>query len=68
MIGFIVVMSVVDITGHGADAGTIGGWFDADPYSVIMDDRTFWIFLLLVVLVRGAGPISLDAVLRRNAG
>ena len=28
MIGFIVVMSIVDITGHGADAKTIGTVFD----------------------------------------
>ena len=65
MIAFIVVMSVVDVTGHGADAATLGAWFDGDPYSNIIDSRSFWIFLLLVIFVRGAGPISLDAILKR---
>jgi len=34
MIVFIVVMSVVDVTGHGADPTTIGAWFDRKAGSV----------------------------------
>ena len=60
MIGFIVVQSVTDIVGHGADAKTIGAWFDAASDSHIMDQRAFWVFLLLYLMVRGAGAISLD--------
>ena len=66
MIGFILVMSFVDITGHGADAATIGMWFDNVPDAKILDQRLFWIFVLLVPLARGAGPLSLDALLRRG--
>ena len=39
MIGFISVMSLVDITGHNADATTIGQMFDRLPYGIIMDQR-----------------------------
>ena len=66
MIGFIVVMSIVDIVGHGADAVTIGSWFDNVPDAKILDQRLFWIFLLLIPMVRGAGPLSLDALLKRS--
>lgn len=66
MIGFVIVMSIVDVTGHGADAATLGAWFDGDPYSKIVDSRTFWVFLLLVLVVRGAGPLSLDGLLRQR--
>ena len=66
MIGFILVMSVVDIAGHGAAAATIGMWFDNVPDAKILDQRLFWILLLLIPLARGAGPLSLDALLRRG--
>lgn len=67
-IGFIVVMTIVDITGHGADATTIGGWFDGDPASLIMDQRAFWIFLLLVLVIKGGGKLSVDYLLGRSRG
>jgi putative oxidoreductase len=63
MIVFIIVMTYVDITGHGADAKTIGALFDGDPYAIIADDRLLWIFLLLVPTLKGPGLISLDALL-----
>jgi len=66
MIGFIVVQSVVDIAFHGADAATIGAWFDRMPDAVILDQRALWIFLLLVLAVKGAGALSLDALLGRR--
>ncbi len=66
MIGFILVMSLVDIVGHGADAATVGMWFDHVPDAKILDQRLFWVFLLLVPLARGAGLLSLDALLRRG--
>lgn len=67
MIAFIIVMSVVDVTGHGADAATIGMWFDRIPDAKILDQRALWIFMMLYLVYRGAGALSLDAVLRRRA-
>lgn len=67
MIGFVVVQSWVDVVGHGADAGTIGAWFDKAPSSLILDQRAFWVFLLLYLVFRGAGPVSLDRLLFRQA-
>lgn len=68
MIGFIVVQSLTDLIGHGGfeHPETFGAWFDRFPDSVIMDQRAFWIFVLLVLVVKGAGPLSLDAALRRK--
>ncbi len=66
MIVFILVISYVDITGHGADAVTIGAWFDKIPDSKILDQRLLWIFLMMVIIVRGAGPLSLDALFKRR--
>lgn len=65
MIGFIVVMSYVDITGHAVDAKTIGAPFDGLPGGVIADQRLLWVFVLLVLVVKGAGAISLDALLEK---
>mgnify|MGYP001549495080 CR=1 FL=1 len=66
MIGFVVVQSWVDITGHNADDTTIGAWFDGLPSALIVDQRAFWVFLLLYLVFRGAGPLSLDAGLARR--
>ncbi len=66
MIGFIVVMSIVDVVGHGAGAVTIGAWFDNVPDAKILDQRALWILLLLVPLTRGAGPLSIDAFFLRR--
>ncbi len=65
MIGFIGMMSIVDIYGHNADAATIGAMFDRLPYGLIMDQRLLWVFLLLVLVIKGGGPISLDYVLTK---
>lgn len=66
LIGFVVVMSWVDVTGHGVDAKTIGMPFDGLPGGVIADQRLLWVFLLLVLVFKGAGAISLDALLCRT--
>lgn len=63
MIAFIIAMSAVDIWGHGVDASTIGTLFDRHAGSPIADQRVLWAFPLLVLVVRGAGPLSLDYVL-----
>lgn len=62
MIGFIAVQSLVDLFGHGgiAHAETLGAWFDGMPSGVILDQRAFWVFVLLYLVFKGAGPLSLD--------
>lgn len=67
MIGFIAVMSIVDITGHGLDAKSIGAMFDRIQDGVVADQRLLWIFPLIYLAVKGAGAISLDAVFGRAA-
>lgn len=67
MIGFVVMQSLTDIVGHHADPATIGAWFDRIENSAIMDQRALWIFVLLVIVIKGAGPLSLDRLLRRRA-
>jgi putative oxidoreductase len=68
MIGFLVVMSLTDIYGHGVDAATIGLPFDADPYGKILDQRLLWAFTLAVPMLLGGGALSLDAVVSRWLG
>lgn len=65
MIGFIIVMTWTDITQHGVDAATIGAWFDRDASSLIADQRSLWGFLLLLLALKGPGPISLDGLFGR---
>ncbi|WP_420860857.1 DoxX family protein [Algirhabdus cladophorae] len=66
MIGFIVVQSIVDVTGHGVGGADLGAWFDKASGSLIMDQRGLWIFLLLVLVIQGAGPLSLDRLFGRS--
>lgn len=69
MIGFIAVQSLTDLYGHGGlqHAATLGAWFDRKPDGVILDQRALWVFLLLVLAVKGAGALSLDRLVFRNA-
>jgi putative oxidoreductase len=66
MIGFTLVQSYVDVAFHGADATTLGALFDRDPAGVILDQRALWLFLYAYLAIKGAGAVSLDAVLRRR--
>ena len=59
MIGFLVVMSLTDIYGHGIDAATIGAMFDTDPYGLIADQRLLWGVLMAVLMATGGGRVSL---------
>lgn len=69
MIGFVLLQSLTDIYGHGlTDPGTIGGWFDRMPDGAILDQRLLWLSLLVLLVVKGAGALSLDAALRRRRG
>ncbi len=63
MAGFVVVQSLTDIIGHGAAPETVGQWFDRASDALILDQRAFWMLLFLVLIVKGAGPISADRFL-----
>jgi putative oxidoreductase len=60
MIGFVIVQSLTDIYGHGAEGATIGAWFDNASNALIADQRAFWILGMLVLVFKGAGPFALD--------
>lgn len=66
MIVFVTVQSYVDIVFHGVDKETIGAWFDRASDAAILDQRALWVFLLLYVIIYGAGRISLDYLLKRR--
>lgn len=55
MIGFIMVMTLTDLFGHGAALGEIAS------------SRTIWISLLMVPLLMGGGALSADRWLRGRA-
>ena len=64
MIGFIIVQSLTDLFGHDliSSSDVVGTWFDRTPDAVIMDQRLLWIFLLFVLVVKGAGKLSVDHI------
>lgn len=66
MIGFITVQSLTDLYGHGAidHAETVGKLFDRLPDAVILDQRLLWVFLLLTLVIKGGGMLSLDRALK----
>ncbi|MTI03806.1 MULTISPECIES: DoxX family membrane protein [Alphaproteobacteria] len=59
MIGFVWVQTLVDVNGHGIKLGSL-----FDNAITLMDQRVMWTFLFLVIAINGAGPISLDRLLR----
>ncbi|MFP4274269.1 MAG: DoxX family protein [Paracoccaceae bacterium] len=65
MIGFILLQSLTDLYGHGGidHAETLGAWFDRMPDGAILDQRALWVFVLLVLVIRGGGWLSLDRML-----
>ncbi|WP_068313316.1 DoxX family protein [Polycladidibacter hongkongensis] len=64
-IGFVAVMTYVDVTGHGVDAGAVGAWFDGNPASLIADQRLLWMVMLVYLVLKGPGQLSLDYLLGR---
>lgn len=63
MAGFVTVQSLTDIFGHAAAPGA---WFDRASDALIFDQRTFWMLLFLVLILKGAGPVSADHLLRER--
>lgn len=66
MIGFVLVQSAVDILVHKVGAETTGAPFDRFSDGLIADQRLFWVFLFTILVVKGAGAISLDAALLKR--
>lgn len=64
-IGFIAVMTFVDINFHAVEAETIGAFFDRIHNAEIADQRLLWLFPLLVLILKGPGKISLDHLITR---
>jgi len=67
MIVFTAVQTYVDIVFLHVDAKTVGTLFDRLPDAAIADQRLLWIFLLVYLVLRGPGAISLDWLLGRGA-
>ncbi|SMP12869.1 DoxX family membrane protein [Shimia sagamensis] len=61
MIGFIAVQTIVDVTGHGVALGSL-----FDSAQALIDQRMMWVFLFAVLVLKGAGPLSLDALFKRR--
>jgi putative oxidoreductase len=62
MIGFVVLQSLTDVYGLGL-GDEVGGWFDRFPDAIILDQRALWVFILVVLVIKGAGPVSFDRAL-----
>ena len=63
MILFIIVMSIVDVAGHGVPLGAL---LDGNPSSIVPDQRLFWTMPLLVLAFMGGGVFSLDHIIWRS--
>ena len=46
----MVVQSLSNVLGHMADPATIGAWFDHSPDALILDQRAFWLLVLVCLL------------------
>ncbi|MEP4249401.1 DoxX family protein [Tateyamaria sp.] len=57
MIGFVLVQTFTDVVGHSIALGSL---FNNLPE--LVDTRMLWIFLLLVLAIKGAGPFSIDRI------
>jgi len=63
---FVLVQSYVDINVHKVGAVTTGALFDRDSASVIMDQRALWLLLFAVLILKGAGALSIDRILSKK--
>jgi len=70
MIGFVTLQTLTDLYGHRVidEPKTVGAWFDKVPDSLILDQRALWLFVLLTIVCMGAGPLSLDRLIRGARG
>ena len=42
-------------------------WFDAASGALIADQRSLWLLLLAILILKGAGPLSVDRLLFKRA-
>ncbi|NJR14159.1 MAG: DoxX family protein [Phyllobacteriaceae bacterium] len=66
MMGFITVQSLVDVWLHKIGPEATGAWFDRFSDAAILDQRLMWFVPLVLLVIQGAGAISLDHLLARN--
>lgn len=68
MVGFVFVQSLTDLYGHGGidHPETVGAWFDRLSDGAILDQRLFWVTVLAILIIKGAGPLSIDRILIRR--
>ena len=64
MIGFVLVQTWVDVLGHGV---ALGLPFDRHADGLV-DTRLLWLLPLVLMVLKGAGPLSVDAWLSRRQG
>ncbi len=67
MAGFVVVQSLTDVLGHGIGGDDLGRWFDPASGALIADQRSLWLLLLAILILKGAGPLSVDRLLFKRA-
>jgi putative oxidoreductase len=67
MIGFIIVQSIVDVFFFDIGKEATGAMFDRFPDAAIFDQRLLWIMPLVFLIIKGAGLVSLDALLAKRA-
>lgn len=64
MFGFVIVQTYVDVdvTAHGAE---LGSWFKNSSAELIADQRLLRFVLFATLVIKGAGPLSLDRLIKR---
>ena len=60
VLGSLIAIGLVVSFVDWKDFALIGGWFDRASDALILDQRLFWVFVLLFLAVNGAGRLSLD--------
>lgn len=65
MTGFVIVQSYVDVVGHGVTGKSLGAWFDGPSDALILDQRLMWMVVFALLFIKGAGPFSMDRLLRQ---
>ena len=63
MAGFVGVMSLTDVLGHGVAGADLGAWFDGAPGALILDQRALWLLLLGILVLLGPGRLSADRLI-----
>jgi len=66
MIGYMFVQTYVDINFHGIDEKTLGAMFDRFPDALVADQRLLWVFVMVVLVIKGGGYLSLDRLFHKN--